>query len=115
MTRVKRGVVARKRHKKILNQAKGYYGAKSRVFRVAKQAVIKAQQYSYRDRKVKKRDFRSTWIKIINAALKQYNMSYSSFIKKLTIHEIKINRKMLYFLITTTEFSINKLIQNTTI
>ena len=67
MARVKRGVVAHRRHKKILKQAKGYYGARSRVFRVAKQAVIKAGQYAYRDRKVKKRVFRALWITRINA------------------------------------------------
>jgi len=67
MARVKRGVVARRRHKKILNQAKGYYGARSRVFRVAKQAVIKAGQYAYRDRRNRKRAFRALWIARINA------------------------------------------------
>lgn len=115
MTRVKRGVIARKRHKKILIQAKGYYGAKSRVFRVAKQAVIKAHQYSYRDRKCKKRTFRSNWIIIINAALKKYNLSYSTFIKKLNINNIQINRKMLYFLIKNDNDSLDKIIQHTTI
>ncbi len=99
MTRVKRGVTAKKRHKKILKQAKGYYGAKSRVYRVAKQAVIKAQQYSYRDRKYKKRTMRNNWIIRINAALKTHNLNYSSFINILNLNNIKINRKMFYFLI----------------
>lgn len=77
MSRVKRGVVAHARHKKVLNQAKGYYGARSRVYRVAKQAVIKAGQYAYRDRKVKKRTLRSLWIIRINAAARQHDISYS--------------------------------------
>lgn len=115
MTRVKRGVIARKRHKKILMQAKGYYGAKSRVFRVAKQAVIKAHQYSYRDRKCKKRTCRSNWIVIINAALKKYDLSYSSFITKLNKNNIKINRKMLYFLIQNNDEDLNRIVQTTNI
>lgn len=83
MSRVKRGVTARARHKKVLNQAKGYYGARSRVYRVAKQAVIKAGQYAYRDRKVKKRTFRSLWIVRINAAARQHDISYSQLINGL--------------------------------
>jgi large subunit ribosomal protein L20 len=95
MTRVKRGVPAHKKHKKILNQAKGYYGARSRVFRVAKQAVIKADQYSYRDRKVRKRAFRRLWIVRINAALMEKNVSYSRFIHYLKANNNILNRKML--------------------
>jgi len=83
MPRVKRGVQARRRHKKILSQAKGYYGARSRVYRVAKQAVIKAGQYAYRDRKQKKRQFRQLWVVRINAAARQHDMSYSTFINGL--------------------------------
>ncbi|HEV8078650.1 MAG TPA: 50S ribosomal protein L20, partial [Marinobacter sp.] len=77
MARVKRGVVARRRHKKILKQAKGYYGARSRVYRVAKQAVIKAGQYAYRDRRNRKRAFRALWIARINAGARANGFSYS--------------------------------------
>src|SRR5690554_7917893 len=83
MARVKRGVVARRRHKKILKQAKGYYGARSRVFRVAKQAVIKAGQYAYRDRRQRKRQFRQLWIARINAGARVNGLSYSKFINGL--------------------------------
>ena len=83
MARVKRGVTARARHKKILKLAKGYYGARSRVYRVAKQAVIKAGQYAYRDRKQKKRQFRALWIVRINAAARMYGISYSRMINGL--------------------------------
>jgi len=83
MARVKRGVVARRRHKKILNQAKGYYGARSRVFRVAKQAVIKAGQYAYRDRRHRKRAFRALWIARINAGARANGLSYSRLIAGL--------------------------------
>ena len=95
MARVKRGVQARKRHKKILKQAKGYYGARSRVFRVAKQAVIKAGQYAYRDRRNKKRQFRQLWIARINAASRQNGLSYSRFINGLKKASIEIDRKIL--------------------
>ena len=95
MPRVTRGVVARKRHKKILKKAKGYYGARSRIFRVAKQAVTKAGQYAYRDRRQRKRQFRSLWITKINAAARLNNMSYSQFMNQLKKADININRKML--------------------
>ena len=95
MARVKRGVVARRRHKKILKQAKGYYGARSRVFRVAKQAVIKAGQYAYRDRRNKKRTFRSLWIARINAAARECGISYSRLIDGLKKSSIEIDRKVL--------------------
>ncbi|WP_116963360.1 50S ribosomal protein L20 [Fastidiosibacter lacustris] len=95
MPRVKRGVQARRRHKKILNQAKGYYGARSRVYRVAKQAVIKAGQYAYRDRKQRKRQFRALWIVRINAAARQHDMSYSMFINGLKKANIELDRKVL--------------------
>jgi large subunit ribosomal protein L20 len=95
MARVKRGVVARRRHKKILKQAKGYYGARSRVFRVAKQAVIKAGQYAYRDRRQRKRQFRQLWIARINAGARQHGLSYSRFINGLKIASIEIDRKIL--------------------
>lgn len=95
MARVKRGVTARARHKKILKRAKGYYSARSRVFRVAYQAVIKAGQYAYRDRRQKKRNFRQLWIIRINAAVRNYNISYNNFISGLKKSSIIINRKNL--------------------
>lgn len=95
MSRVKRGVTARKRHKKVLKKAKGYYGARSRVYRVAKQAVIKSEQYAYRDRKQKKRVFRALWIARINAAVRELGMKYSTFIAGLNKANIAIDRKML--------------------
>lgn len=95
MPRVKRGVQARARHKKVLKAAKGYYGARSRVFRVAKQAVIKAGQYAYRDRRQKKRDFRSLWIVRINAAARDNGLSYSRFIDGLHKACVEIDRKVL--------------------
>lgn len=95
MARVKRGVLTRRRHKKILKQAKGYYGARSRVFRVAKQAVIKAGQYSYRDRRNKKRTFRSLWIVRINAASRANGISYSQFINGLKKADIALDRRVL--------------------
>lgn len=95
MARVKRGVTAHARHKKIIKLAKGYYGARSRVYRVANQAVIKAGQYAYRDRRNKKRNFRKLWIIRINAAVKNHNLSYSQFIYGLKVLHININRKML--------------------
>ena len=95
MPRVKRGVTAHRRHKKILKQAKGYYGARSRVFRVAKQAVIKAGQYAYRDRRNKKRAFRRLWIARINAGARMHGMSYSRLIHALKENNIDLNRKVL--------------------
>lgn len=95
MARVKRGVVARRRHKKVLDQAKGYYGARSRVFRVAKQAVIKAGQYAYRDRRQRKRQFRALWIARINAEARVNGLSYSRFINGLKKAAIEIDRKIL--------------------
>ncbi|MDZ7790036.1 MAG: 50S ribosomal protein L20 [Xanthomonadales bacterium] len=95
MARVKRGVVARRRHRKVLSRAKGYYGARRKVYRVAKQAVIKAGQYSYRDRRQRKRDFRSLWIQRINAAAREHGLSYSRFINGLKQAEVAIDRKVL--------------------
>lgn len=95
MPRVKRGVTATRRHKKILKQAKGYYGARSRVYRVAKQAVIKAGQYAYRDRRQRKRQFRQLWIVRINAQARECGLSYSRFINGLKKASIEIDRKML--------------------
>jgi large subunit ribosomal protein L20 len=95
MARVKRGVIARRKHKSVLKKAKGYYGARSRVFRVAKQAVIKAGQYAYRDRRVKKRTFRALWIVRINAAARAHGLSYSAFMNGLNKANIDIDRKVL--------------------
>ena len=95
MPRVKRGVTAHRRHKKVLKQAKGYYGARSRVFRVAKQAITKAGQYAYRDRKVRKRMFRILWIQRINAAARECGLSYSRLINGLKLQNIEIDRRVL--------------------
>ena len=95
MPRIKRGVVARRRHKKILDRAKGYYGARSRIYRVAKQAVIKAGQYAYRDRRQKKRQFRALWITRINAASRANGLTYSRLIAGLRKAEIGLDRRVL--------------------
>jgi large subunit ribosomal protein L20 len=95
MSRVKRGVQARARHKKVLSEAKGYYGARRKVYRVAKQAVVKAGQYAYRDRRQRKRQFRALWIARINAAARENGLSYSRFINGLSKAEIEIDRKVL--------------------
>ena len=95
MARVKRGVVAKARHKKILKKAKGYYGARSKVYRVAKQAVIKAGQYAYRDRRQRKRQFRALWITRINAAARLNGLSYSRFMNGLSQAGVEIDRKVL--------------------
>jgi len=95
MARVKRGVEARRRHKKVLGRAKGYYNARRKVFRVAKQAVIKAGQYAYIGRKLKKRDFRSLWITRINAAARLNGISYSRFMNGLLKAGITLDRKIL--------------------
>jgi large subunit ribosomal protein L20 len=95
MPRVKRGVTARARHKKVLTKAKGYYNARSTVYRVAKQAVMKAEQYAYRDRRARKRDFRALWIVRINAAARECGLSYSRFINGLQKAAIEIDRKVL--------------------
>jgi len=95
MARVKRGVMAGRRHKKILNKAKGYYNARRKVFRTAKQAVIKAGQYAYRDRRAKKREFRALWIARINAAAREHGLSYSRMIAGLIKAGVTIDRKLL--------------------
>ncbi|MCF7985454.1 MAG: 50S ribosomal protein L20 [Thiohalocapsa sp.] len=95
MPRVKRGVTAHARHKKILDEAKGYYGARSKVFRVAKQAVIKAGQYAYRDRRQRKRQFRALWIARINAAARLNDLSYSRLMAGLKMAGVEMDRKML--------------------
>ncbi|MCK5859699.1 50S ribosomal protein L20 [Abyssibacter sp.] len=95
MPRVKRGVTAKARHKKVLKAAKGYYGARSRSFRVANQAVTKAGQYAYRDRKVRKREFRALWIQRIGAAAKINGLSYSRFVHGLKEAGVELDRKVL--------------------
>ena len=95
MPRVKRGVTAHARHKKVLNRAKGYFNARRKVFRVAKQAVDKAGQYAYRDRRQRKRQFRALWIARINAAARECGLSYSRFMNGLKIASIEVDRKML--------------------
>ena len=95
MPRVKRGVVAHRRHKKVLKQAKGYYGARSRIFRVAKQAVTKAGQYAYRDRRQRKRQFRALWITRINAQSRANGLSYSRLINGLKKADIALDRRVL--------------------
>jgi large subunit ribosomal protein L20 len=95
MARVKRGVVAHRRHKKVLKKAKGYYGARSRTYKIANQAVTKAGQYAYRDRRQRKRQFRALWIQRINAAARIHGISYSVFISGLKKAEIEIDRKVL--------------------
>ena len=95
MPRVKRGVTANARHKKVLGKAKGYYGARSKIYRVAKQAVIKAGQYAYRDRRQRKRQFRVLWIARINAAARENGLSYSRMIDGLNKANVEVDRKVL--------------------
>lgn len=95
MSRVKRGVTARARHKKVIEQAKGYRGRRKNVYRVAKQAVIKAGQYAYRDRRQRKRQFRALWIVRINAAAREQGLSYSRFMDGLRKAGIELDRKVL--------------------
>ena len=95
MPRTKRGVTAHARHKKVLTRAKGYYNARRKVFRAANQAVMKSGQYAYRDRRVRKRDFRALWIVRINAAAREYGLSYSRFMNGLKKASIDIDRKIL--------------------
>ena len=95
MTRVSRGVTARARHKKVIKRAKGYYGRRKNVFRVAVQAVERGMQYAYRDRKKRKSDFRGLWIQRINAGVRKHGLTYSQFINGLKKSDITLNRKML--------------------
>ena len=95
MARVKRGVIAGRRHKKVLKKAKGYYNARRKVFRVAKQAVIKAGQYAYTGRRLKKRDYRALWVQRINAAARSFGLSYSRLISGLKTAGVEIDRKAL--------------------
>lgn len=111
MPRVKKGVTARRRHKKILKLAKGYYGAKSKRFRMANQAVLKSLMYAYIGRKLKKRDFRRLWITRINAAARANGISYSKFINGLKKAGIKINRKMLAEMAVHDKEGFNQLVE----
>ncbi|MEM1133454.1 MAG: 50S ribosomal protein L20 [Pseudomonadota bacterium] len=95
MARVKRGVTTRAKHKRVLEQAKGYYGRRKNTIRVARQAVEKAGQYAYRDRKVKKRNFRSLWIQRINAAVRAEGLTYGQFMHGLKLAEVDLDRKIL--------------------
>jgi large subunit ribosomal protein L20 len=95
MARVKRGTIAKAKHKKVLKKAKGYYGARSKLFKTAKQAVIKAGQYAYRDRRQRKRQFRALWISRINAAARLHGLSYSRLINGLNRANVDIDRKVL--------------------
>jgi large subunit ribosomal protein L20 len=95
MARVKRGTTAHAKHKKMLSLTKGYKHGRSKIFRLAKQAVLKAGTFAYRDRKVKKRTFRAHWITVLSAAVKQHDMTYSQFINGLNKAEITLNRRVL--------------------
>ncbi len=95
MSRVKRGVTKHARHKKVIKAAKGYYGRRKNTYKVAKQAVEKAGQYAYRDRRVKKRNFRSLWIQRINAAARLHGLTYARFIDGLSKAEVAVDRKIL--------------------
>ena len=95
MARVKRGVTAHARHKKVIEKAAGYYGRRKNVFRVAVQAVEKGLQYAYRDRRNRKREFRALWIQRINAGVRQYGMTYSTFMNGLKLAGIELDRKVL--------------------
>ncbi len=109
MSRVKRGVTAHSRHKEIISQAKGYRGRRKNVFRVAKQAVIKAGQYAYRDRRQRKRQFRALWIMRINAAAREHGLSYSRLIDGLNKSAIEIDRKVLADLAVTDKIAFAQL------
>lgn len=111
MARVKRGVVAHAKHKKVLEQAKGYYGARSRVYRVAKQAVIKAGQYAYRDRRQRRRTMRQLWIVRINAGVREHGISYSKFINGLLKANIEIDRKVLAELAVTDKTAFKAIVE----
>ncbi|MEW6541519.1 MAG: 50S ribosomal protein L20 [Bacillota bacterium] len=111
MPRVKSAVVARKRHKKVLKLAKGYWGAKSKLYRVANQQVMRSLLYAYRDRRAKKRDFRRLWITRINAAARLNGMSYNRFIEGLRRAGVEINRKVLAELAVKDQAAFGQLVQ----
>jgi large subunit ribosomal protein L20 len=109
MPRVKRGVTAKARHKKVLAQSKGYRGRRGNVYRIAKEAVMKAGQYQYRDRRTRKREFRALWIARINAAVRELGMSYSVFMNGLKKASIDIDRKVLAELAVHDKTAFNKI------
>ena len=111
MARVKRGVTTHRRHKKILRQAKGYYGNRSKIYRVANQAVMRSLQYAYAHRRLRKRDFRQLWIARINAACRMNDMSYSRFINGLSKAGVAINRKVLADLAVTDAKAFSDLVE----
>ena len=111
MARVKRGVVAKRRHKKVLDQAKGYYGNKSRSFRAANEQVMHSGQYAFRDRRAKKGEFRRLWIQRINAACRQNDMSYSRFIAGLNAAGIEVDRKVLADIAVTDPATFSALVE----
>ena len=111
MARVKRGVTTHRRHKKILRQAKGYYGNRSKIYRVANQVVMRSLQYAYAHRRLRKRDFRKLWIARINAACRMNDMSYSRFINGLSKAGVAINRKVLADLAVTDAKAFSDLVE----
>lgn len=111
MPRVKNNIAARERHRKVLKLARGYWGSKSKLFRVANQAVMRSLLYAYRDRRVRKRDFRRLWITRINAAARQNGMSYNRFIQGLRTAGVEINRKMLAELAVNDQQAFGRLVE----
>ena len=111
MTRVKNSVVTKKRHKKVLKAAKGYFGSKHRLYKTAKEQLMHSGQYAFRDRKQKKRDFRKLWITRINAACRENEISYSRFIEGLTKAGVEVNRKMLSEIAINDEAGFKKLVE----
>jgi large subunit ribosomal protein L20 len=114
MPRVTKSVTAKAKHKKVLNSTKGHYGARSRLYKTAKQSNIKSMQYAFRDRKNKKRAFRSLWISRINAASKSLNVSYSKLINGMTSKDIIINRKILSDIAIHDPLTFEKIVQSAT-
>jgi large subunit ribosomal protein L20 len=111
MARVKRGVTGRRRHKKVLDQAKGYYGNKSRSFRAANEQVLRSGQYAFRDRRARKGEFRRLWIQRINAGCREYDLSYSRFIAGLTAAGVAVDRKILAELAVTDPAAFGRLVE----
>jgi large subunit ribosomal protein L20 len=111
MARVKRGVTARNRHKKVLRQAKGYYGNKSRSFRAANEQVMRSGQYAFRDRRARKGEFRRLWIQRINAGCRQHDLSYSRFIAGLTSAGVAVDRKILAELAVSDPAAFGRLVE----
>jgi len=111
MTRARKGAARRQAKKKIMKAAKGYYGGRSRLYRTAKEAVVRAGCYAYRDRKARKREFRALWITRINAAVRARGLSYSRFINGLQRANIQINRKMLSEMAVNDEKSFDRLVE----